>query len=216
MSWSPSGGALGPGQQETSGQRGECWVRPCLYSTSVEDSRLVLLLCQKTWWCGANQRKGSWSAVTQTHPQASRRAARCPLRAPVPMCFSLAAGAQAERKDGSHPVHVDNCVLNAEALVCIKEPPAYTFRDFRCQRSSGPRGPMPCSLLQHMHTWDQLLPESLNPESLGWKSNNTGMVTVYWENKMEKGGRGAEIAQRRAWWVLRLRVGRREDQESCL
>ncbi|KAB1268869.1 Prolyl 3-hydroxylase 1 [Camelus dromedarius] len=38
--------------------------------------------------------------------------------------------AQAERKDGSHPVHVDNCILNAEALVCIKEPPAYTFRDY--------------------------------------------------------------------------------------
>ena len=55
-------------------------------------------------------------------------------------CVPLAAEAQAERKDGSHPVHVDNCILNAEALVCIKEPPAYTFRDFRCQWSSGPQG----------------------------------------------------------------------------
>ena len=68
-----------------------------------------------------------------------------PLRAPVLMCVPLAAEAQAERKDGSHPVHVDNCILNAEALVCIKEPPAYTFRDFRCQWSSGPQGPVPCS-----------------------------------------------------------------------
>lgn len=122
------------------------------------------------------------------------------------MCFSLAAEAQAERKDGSHPVHVDNCILNAEALVCIKEPPAYTFRDFRCQQSSGPQGPMPCSLLQHMDAWDQLC-RSPSTQSLGWKSNNTGMVTVYWENKMEKGGHGAEIAQRRAWWVLRVEGG---------
>lgn len=129
----------------------------------------------------------------------------CPLRAPVLMCVPLAAEAQAERKDGSHPVHVDNCILNAEALVCIKEPPAYTFRDFRCQRSSGPQGPMPCSLLQCMHAWDQFLPESKDP--LGWKSNNTGMVTVYWENRMEKGGCGAETAQRRAWWVLRVEGG---------
>lgn len=25
---------------------------------------------------------------------------------------------------------MDNCILNAEALMCIKEPPAYTFRDY--------------------------------------------------------------------------------------
>ncbi|KAF7239361.1 Prolyl 3-hydroxylase 1, partial [Varanus komodoensis] len=37
---------------------------------------------------------------------------------------------QADRTDPSHPVHVDNCILNAEALVCLKEPPAYTFRDY--------------------------------------------------------------------------------------
>lgn len=43
----------------------------------------------------------------------------------------LATESQAERKDSSHPVHVDNCILNAEALMCIKEPPAYTFRDYR-------------------------------------------------------------------------------------
>lgn len=47
------------------------------------------------------------------------------------MCVTPAPEAQAERKDSSHPVHVDNCILNAEALVCIKEPPAYTFRDYR-------------------------------------------------------------------------------------
>ncbi|XP_070324422.1 prolyl 3-hydroxylase 1 isoform X2 [Odocoileus virginianus] len=46
------------------------------------------------------------------------------------VCRTAIEEAQAERKDGSHPVHVDNCILNAEALVCIKEPPAYTFRDF--------------------------------------------------------------------------------------
>ncbi|XP_055259732.1 prolyl 3-hydroxylase 1 [Moschus berezovskii] len=46
------------------------------------------------------------------------------------VCRTAIEEAQAERKDGSHPVHVDNCILNAEALVCVKEPPAYTFRDF--------------------------------------------------------------------------------------
>ncbi|XP_030723019.1 prolyl 3-hydroxylase 1 isoform X2 [Globicephala melas] len=46
------------------------------------------------------------------------------------VCRTAIEEAQAERNDGSHPVHVDNCILNAEALVCIKEPPAYTFRDY--------------------------------------------------------------------------------------
>ncbi|VFV41034.1 prolyl 3-hydroxylase 1 [Lynx pardinus] len=46
------------------------------------------------------------------------------------VCRTAIEEAQAERKDSSHPVHVDNCILNAEALVCIKEPPAYTFRDY--------------------------------------------------------------------------------------
>ncbi|KAK2498203.1 hypothetical protein MC885_016223 [Smutsia gigantea] len=44
--------------------------------------------------------------------------------------LGLGGEAQTERKDSSHPVHVDNCILNAEALMCIKEPPAYTFRDY--------------------------------------------------------------------------------------
>ncbi|XP_006153781.2 prolyl 3-hydroxylase 1 [Tupaia chinensis] len=46
------------------------------------------------------------------------------------VCRTAIEEAQAERKDGSHPVHVDNCILNAETLVCVKEPPAYTFRDY--------------------------------------------------------------------------------------
>lgn len=46
------------------------------------------------------------------------------------VCRTAIEEAQAERKDSSHPVHVDNCILNAETLVCIKEPPAYTFRDY--------------------------------------------------------------------------------------
>uniref|UniRef100_A0A452VJD6 procollagen-proline 3-dioxygenase n=1 Tax=Ursus maritimus TaxID=29073 RepID=A0A452VJD6_URSMA len=46
------------------------------------------------------------------------------------VCRTAIEEAQAERKDSSHPVHVDNCILNAEALVCVKEPPAYTFRDY--------------------------------------------------------------------------------------
>ncbi|KAL6068199.1 hypothetical protein STEG23_035246 [Scotinomys teguina] len=46
------------------------------------------------------------------------------------VCRTAIEESQAERKDSSHPVHVDNCILNAETLVCIKEPPAYTFRDY--------------------------------------------------------------------------------------
>lgn len=46
------------------------------------------------------------------------------------VCRTAIEEAQAERKDNSHPVHVDNCILNAEALECIKEPPAYTARDY--------------------------------------------------------------------------------------
>uniref|UniRef100_A0A665WX22 procollagen-proline 3-dioxygenase n=1 Tax=Echeneis naucrates TaxID=173247 RepID=A0A665WX22_ECHNA len=32
--------------------------------------------------------------------------------------------------DGNHPVHVDNCLLVSEMNECIKEPPAYTHRDY--------------------------------------------------------------------------------------
>ncbi|XP_027714257.1 prolyl 3-hydroxylase 1-like [Vombatus ursinus] len=46
------------------------------------------------------------------------------------VCRTAIEEAQEDRTDSSHPVHVDNCILNAEALVCIKEPPAYTFRDY--------------------------------------------------------------------------------------
>ncbi|XP_012923643.1 prolyl 3-hydroxylase 1 isoform X2 [Heterocephalus glaber] len=46
------------------------------------------------------------------------------------VCRTAIEEMQAERKDSSHPVHVDNCILNAETLMCIKEPPAYTFRDY--------------------------------------------------------------------------------------
>ncbi|KAG8568838.1 hypothetical protein GDO81_014169 [Engystomops pustulosus] len=46
------------------------------------------------------------------------------------VCRTAIEEKQTERKDLSHPVHVDNCILNAEALVCIKEHPAYTFRDY--------------------------------------------------------------------------------------
>uniref|UniRef100_A0A8D0BPN0 procollagen-proline 3-dioxygenase n=1 Tax=Salvator merianae TaxID=96440 RepID=A0A8D0BPN0_SALMN len=46
------------------------------------------------------------------------------------VCRTAIDEKQEERTDPSHPVHVDNCILNAEALVCVKEPPAYTFRDY--------------------------------------------------------------------------------------
>ncbi|KAM4704559.1 prolyl 3-hydroxylase 1 [Rhinophrynus dorsalis] len=46
------------------------------------------------------------------------------------VCRTAIEEKQEERKDLSHPVHVDNCILNSEANVCIKEHPAYTFRDY--------------------------------------------------------------------------------------
>lgn len=71
------------------------------------------------------------------------------------MCY-LAPEAQAERKDSSHPVHVDNCILNAETLVCIKEPPAYTFRDYRCQLALH-------VVPQHTHTFGTSCSQSAIP-----------------------------------------------------
>ncbi|OCT72706.1 hypothetical protein XELAEV_18035689mg [Xenopus laevis] len=46
------------------------------------------------------------------------------------VCRTAVEEKQDGRKDLSHPVHVDNCILNAEANMCIKEHPAYTFRDY--------------------------------------------------------------------------------------
>lgn len=92
-------------------------------------------VCPKIGERGSTQRKGSWSAATPPH--ASSRA-EVPRGAPVLTRVPLAPEAQAERKDSSHPVHVDNCILNAEALVCIKEPPAYTYRDYRFRLPPAP------------------------------------------------------------------------------
>ncbi|XP_064028431.1 prolyl 3-hydroxylase 1 isoform X2 [Pogoniulus pusillus] len=46
------------------------------------------------------------------------------------VCRTAIDEKQEGRNDNSHEVHVDNCILNTEALVCVKEPPAYTFRDY--------------------------------------------------------------------------------------
>lgn len=43
----------------------------------------------------------------------------------------LSADGQEFRKDLSHPVHADNCVLDAATGKCEKEQPAYTWRDYR-------------------------------------------------------------------------------------
>lgn len=40
-------------------------------------------------------------------------------------------GQQDHRNDLSHPIHADNCLLDPEANECWKEPPAYTYRDYR-------------------------------------------------------------------------------------
>ncbi|KAL2090859.1 hypothetical protein ACEWY4_013122 [Coilia grayii] len=46
------------------------------------------------------------------------------------VCRSAIEEKQEDRKDLSHPVHADNCVLISEMNECIKEPPAYTHRDY--------------------------------------------------------------------------------------
>lgn len=46
------------------------------------------------------------------------------------VCRSAIDEKQENRKDLSHPVHVDNCVLVSELNECKKEPPAYTHRDY--------------------------------------------------------------------------------------
>ncbi|XP_062889324.1 prolyl 3-hydroxylase 1 [Mobula hypostoma] len=46
------------------------------------------------------------------------------------VCRTAVEGTQENREDLSHSVHVDNCILNSEALECRKEHPAYTERDY--------------------------------------------------------------------------------------
>ncbi|XP_005798321.1 prolyl 3-hydroxylase 1 [Xiphophorus maculatus] len=46
------------------------------------------------------------------------------------VCRSAIDEKQEDRKDLSHPVHADNCVLVSDLNQCKKEPPAYTHRDY--------------------------------------------------------------------------------------
>ncbi|XP_036394032.1 prolyl 3-hydroxylase 3 isoform X1 [Megalops cyprinoides] len=45
------------------------------------------------------------------------------------VCRSAITGKQEGRLDLSHPVHVDNCLLEPETRQCWREPPAFTHRD---------------------------------------------------------------------------------------
>ncbi|XP_051575692.1 prolyl 3-hydroxylase 3-like [Myxocyprinus asiaticus] len=45
------------------------------------------------------------------------------------VCRSAIPGHQEGRTDLSHPVHVDNCILDPETRQCWREPPAFTHRD---------------------------------------------------------------------------------------
>ncbi|KAG8445073.1 hypothetical protein GDO86_010004 [Hymenochirus boettgeri] len=46
------------------------------------------------------------------------------------VCRTALQGQQDNRKDLSHPIHADNCLLDPEANECWKEFPAYTHRDY--------------------------------------------------------------------------------------
>lgn len=48
-------------------------------------------------------------------------------------------GEQDQRMDLSHPVHADNCVLDPDTGECWREPPAYTYRDYRWAAPPGVR-----------------------------------------------------------------------------
>lgn len=52
------------------------------------------------------------------------------------LCF---LGEQEQRMDLSHPVHADNCVLDPDTGECWREPPAYTYRDYRWAALPGVR-----------------------------------------------------------------------------
>ncbi|XP_033837461.1 prolyl 3-hydroxylase 3 [Periophthalmus magnuspinnatus] len=45
------------------------------------------------------------------------------------VCRSAISGDQEGRMDLSHPVHVDNCILEPETKLCWREPPAFIHRD---------------------------------------------------------------------------------------
>ncbi|XP_074539595.1 prolyl 3-hydroxylase 3 [Halichoeres trimaculatus] len=45
------------------------------------------------------------------------------------VCRTAVAGDQEGRLDLSHPVHVDNCLLEPDTKQCWREPPAFTHRD---------------------------------------------------------------------------------------
>ena len=45
--------------------------------------------------------------------------------------FLCSSGDQEGRLDLSHPVHVDNCLLEPETKQCWREPPAFIHRDLR-------------------------------------------------------------------------------------
>uniref|UniRef100_A0A3Q3LHQ2 procollagen-proline 3-dioxygenase n=1 Tax=Mastacembelus armatus TaxID=205130 RepID=A0A3Q3LHQ2_9TELE len=47
------------------------------------------------------------------------------------VCRTAITGQQDHRNDLSHPIHADNCLLDPDANECWKEPPAYTYRDYR-------------------------------------------------------------------------------------
>lgn len=45
--------------------------------------------------------------------------------------FGLLSGDQEGRLDLSHPVHVDNCLLEPDTRQCWREQPAFIHRDLR-------------------------------------------------------------------------------------
>ncbi|KAM7423310.1 hypothetical protein PAMA_011053 [Pampus argenteus] len=66
-----------------------------------------------------------------------RKVVESHFRLETPLYFSYshlvcrsAIDEKQDREDLSHPVHADNCLLVSELNECIKEPPAYTHRDY--------------------------------------------------------------------------------------
>ncbi len=81
--------------------------------------------------------RGKWKKSSKSRKNVSCvELKRCVKgRADVYLCLlcvgCLSSGQQDHRNDLSHPIHADNCLLDPEANECWKEPPAYTYRDYR-------------------------------------------------------------------------------------
>ena len=97
--------------------------------------------------------------------------------------------------DLSHPVHADNCVLDPDTGECWREPPAYTYRDYRWAALQG-LGGVPgwgltaCLLSSSLSSGLLYLNDDFQGGDLFFTEPNALTVTVT-DGKRGRAGRGA-------------------------